>query len=249
MDALRYGWLHIILIGGAASALVFLALTVFNISLNPTVFVSAGVFIAGVLALDILVTPSRILNDFQQGRFSASARGSRFLLALTLSKAKKAGLKLNMATCFLAVGDYETGGSFLRETNRKNLKEDLSALWENNYAYFLMGVDGSPEEALNICDGTVATGFRNPFFHRTRGIALSKLGRLDDAIAEFCRSMEAGQPGPADLAETYYHLGSVWNRKGENAYARDHFLKAVNVAPESRYGKKAAETLNHSLQL
>ncbi len=249
MDAFRYGWLHIILTGSVASALVFPALTLFNLSLSPSVLFSAGVFIVTVLVMDILLTSSRIQNDFQQGRFSASARGSRFLLGFTLKKSKKAALNLNMAACFLAMGDYETGGSYLRETDQNHLGEDLKASWENNYAYFLMGINGNPEEALNICDQAVATGFRNPLFHRTRGIALSKLGRLDDAIAEFCRSMEVGRPGPADLAETYYHLGLVWNRKGEKAYARDHFLKAVNVSPESRYGRKSAEILNQSLQL
>ena len=249
MDALRYGWWHLLLMAAATCGLFFLAITLVDVPLSPIVLGVMGALSFGVLAFDLLIMPVRVMKDFRRGNFSASAYGTRFLRSLSLSEEKKAGYGLNLAASHLAMGDYETGGSYLREVQRDDLTEALRAVWENNYAYFILGSGGDPEEALTVCDTALASGAVNPAFHGTRGLALLKLGRLDDAIAELCRSMEVGHLGPAGLAETYYYLGCVWERKGEMAYARDHLLKAINVAPDSPYGHRAAEALNRHLKL
>lgn len=247
MEFIRYGLIHLILVGtiAAASGLALLHLT----GLPWSAFFVGGVVVVtvGVLALDILFTPLRVFRDFRAGRFRSSARGTRFLLHLTWRPAKKAALRLNQAACHLALGDYETGGAMLQKVDKTVLSGELRSVWDNNYAYFLLGVENDPKEALKICDNALASTASNPAFHGTRGLALLTLGRLDDAIAELCRSMEIGSLGPAGLAETYFYLGRAWEQKGERAYARDHFLKAVNVAPQSPFGQRAAQELNRFL--
>ena len=91
----------------------------------------------------------------------------------------------------------------------------------------------------------------NPAFRSTRGIAQLALGRVDDAIAELQAAVDAGldSQGPAAMAENYYHLARAWEARGETAYARDHYLKSVNMGPDTLFGRRSAEKLQeqHSL--
>jgi tetratricopeptide (TPR) repeat protein len=249
MDIFRYGLWHQVAVAAVVGWLVLGLAALLDLSFGPVIVATAVVFSLSSLVIDLLLTPARVFRDFRRGRFAASARGTRFLLRLTLRPEKKAALKLNQAACELARGDYETGGALLKEVDRDALSPELRTVWDNNYAYFLLGIGEDPLEALRICDQAMANQGNNPAFHGTRGLALLSLGRLDDAIAELCRSMEVGSLGSAGLAETYYYLGRAWEKKGENAYARDHFLKAINVAPSSPYGKRAAEELSRYLSL
>ncbi len=234
--------------GGVVTSFLFLVFTLFNIPLTLVSLLLMGFLFLSVFMLDIILMPLRVLKDFHHGRYPASIKGTKFLRAFSLKKEKKAAFSLNLAAGYMAMGNYEEGGAYLKQVDRDLLKEDLKAVWENNYANFILGIGGSPEEALRICDQAVSSGFHNPTFHSTRGLALLRLKRFDDAIAEFCRSMEVGHQGPAELSETYYHLGRVWETKGDIAYARDHFLKAINVAPGSRYGRYAAEKLSKDMK-
>ena len=80
-------------------------------------------------------------------------------------------------------------------------------------------------------------------------MALLALGRVEDAIAELQTSVDAGigEQGPAALSENYYHLARAWEEKGELAYARDHYLKSLNIGPRTPFGQRSAARVQGAL--
>ena len=212
---------------------------------DPTILLLFATLTITVVAIDLARTGRRVLVDFRKGRFDAARRGTQLLLRVALRPKSRATLKLHLAACHLAGGRYEDGGTALETVDRSHLDERVRGIWENNHAYYLLCTGGDAAEALLECDHAAAQNPGNPAFRSTRGIALLALGHVEDAIAELQTAIDAGlkSQGPAAMAENYYHLARAWEARGEIAYARDHYLKSVNIGPEARFGRKSAERL------
>ncbi len=210
-----------------------------------------GAFTAGVLGIDLARSGRRVLADFRQGHYDRALRGSRWLLRWTFRPSSRATLQLNLAACHLAAGDFHLGNDVLQAMDRDALPADLRPIWENNRAYHLLLTGGDPRDALSLCDKATSASPTNPAFRSTRGIALLRLGRIDNAIAELQSAVDAGleRQGVAAMAENYFHLAQAWELRGETAYARDHYLKSVNTGPETRFGQRSAEHLRRQHHL
>lgn len=241
----RYGLLRLLLVATAVTTvggIVSLGL----LDLPPdlllwSLLASLGL---GAAVVDLtLGSRRRVLADFRAGRLAAARRGAELLLRLARSPEQRAAMKLQVAACALAQGNPEEGLQLLASLDREQLDEASRAIWLNNFAYGTLFAGGRPEEAFAACNEATALQPDNPAFRSTRGIALLTLGHVPDAIAELQTSVDAGlrRQGAAALAENYYHLAQAWEAQGEHAYARDHYLKSLNVAPRSRYGRKSAD--------
>ncbi|MDY0002939.1 MAG: tetratricopeptide repeat protein [Polyangia bacterium] len=213
--------------------------------LDPALLILTALGTLGAMILDISRSGRRVLDDFRRGRFEEALRGTRFLSALTWQPASKAALRLNMAACHLAAGRYDAGEEALASLDRSVLPSTLQAVWDNNKAYAILATGGDAAAALALSDRAAAENSSNPAFRSTRGIAHLALGNVEDAIAELQAAVDAGSrlQGPSAMSENYFHLARAWEARGEHAYARDHFLKSVNVCPDCRFARKSAERL------
>jgi len=244
MESIRYGLLHdvlIVLASGPAAWLLFR-----HLQMDPNQAAWATVMAVTVLLIgDLLATPRRVQHDFASGRFHGAIQGTHTLLLMTIRPKRRAALRLNLASASLAAGDLDLGGAQLKRVDRSRLCERLQWVWDMNYAYYLLAGDGSSAEALAICDEapSARTAGWGPAFIGTRGLALLALNRLDAAIAELNRIIESGHLGPGGLAEVHYHLAEAWRRKGQDAFARDHLIRAYDATPWSPYHSRARAEL------
>jgi tetratricopeptide (TPR) repeat protein len=246
---LHYGLLRLTLLFLLAASLPF-GLHVLITRDVPDLLVTllCGTIGVGVLIVDVARTSRRVLSHFRAGRFDLARRGTEWLLRFSFRPGSRATLELNLAACHLAAGEYELGGEALRAIDREALDASVEGIWENNFAYYLLSTGGPPREALALVEQSANRNPANPAFRSTRGIALLALGRVDDAIAELQLAVDTGaeHQGPAAMAENYFHLARAWDARGESAYARDHFLKALNVGPQTLFGRMSAEKLRTS---
>ncbi len=248
---MRYGLPRVLILVFVCTALSIVLLTLVGWHhLDLPVVMLLCALTAGVVAIDLSRTGRRILADFRHGRYRAARRGTRLLLRFAWRPRSRATLQLHLAACHLADGKYEEGRRLLDALDREQLGAGVQGIWENNYAYYLLCTRRDPGEALAQCDRASALDPGNPAFRSTRGIALLALGHVEDAIAELQAAIDAGvrTQGPAAMAENYFHLARAWEAQGELAYARDHYLKSVNTAPQTRFGAKSAERLHQQQQ-
>lgn len=215
-------------------------------AVQPALIVALALVTTGLVLLDVLRTGRRILADFRGGDFQDALKGTRWLRSVTRRRRSRAALDLNLAACQLAMGRHEEGGETLASIPRADLPETLLPILYNNQAYHLLLSGRDPEEALALADRAALDGPQNPAFRSTRGIAHLAMGQVEDAIAELQTAIDAGlkAQGPAAMSENYFHLARAWEARGEPAYARDHFLKSLNICPECRFAKLSAERLN-----
>ncbi len=248
----RYGILRILLLLVISSLALVVLLALLEID-SPQVplLLAFGAFTLGLVGIDLARSGRRVLTDFRKGRYAWALRGTRWLLRWSLRRSSKATLQLNLAACHLASGKHEEGGKVLRTMDKEGLPKTLLSIWENNYAYYLLSTGGDAREALKLCDKASGLNPSNPAFRSTRGIAQLTLGRVDDAIAELQAAVDAGleTQGPAAMSENYYHLAQAWESRGEVAYARDHYLKSVNIGPDTLFGRKSAGRLQEQHNL
>jgi tetratricopeptide (TPR) repeat protein len=243
---LHYGFLRLLLLFLAATSLPLGAHLVLARAVpDLLVLLLCATIGAGVVVIDAARTTRRVLRHFREGRFDLARRGTEWLMQLSRKPASRSALALNLAACHLAAGEYEPGGQVLLDLDRESLDASVDGIWENNYAYFLLGTGGSPTEAFSLADQAASRSPSNPAFRSTRGIALLALGRVDDALSELQLAVDMGSEhqGAAAMAENYFHLARAWEARGEVAYARDHFLKSLNVGPQTLFGRRSAERL------
>jgi tetratricopeptide (TPR) repeat protein len=86
------------------------------------------------------------------------------------------------------------------------------------------------ESALNDCDTALAKRPDFPPYLDTRALVLLRLGRIDDAIAEYSRAL-AKQP---KLASSLFGRAVAWGRKGEKAKSEAGVAAALKVNPDVR---------------
>ncbi len=248
----RYGIVRILLLLLGSFALAWLLLLLLDIdSPELPLQLAFAAFTVGIVGIDLARTGRRVLADFRKGRYVRAMRGTRWLLRWSVRRSSKATLQLNLAACHLAAGEYEEGGKVLHTMDRSGLPESVRGIWENNLAYHTLSSGGDAMEALKLCDQASNMNPSNPAFRSTRGIAQLALGRVDDAIAELQAAVDAGpeNQGVAAMAENYYHLAQAWESHGEVAYARDHYLKSVNIGPETLFGRRSAKRLQEQHNL
>jgi len=242
---LRYGFLRLVLLATAIAGVGAIAsFSLLGLPLDALQWVLLLALGIGYAVFDLtILTRHRILGDFRAGRPTAARKGAEFLLRITRRPEGRAALRLHVAACYLAEGSHQEGMRLLAALRTDLLDEATRAVWLNNLAYGTLYTGGRPEDALRACNEATALSPQNPAFRSTRGIALLMLGQVADAIAELQASVDAGleQQGPAALAENYYHLAQAWEAQGEQAYARDHYLKSLNVGPRTRFGQKSAD--------
>jgi tetratricopeptide (TPR) repeat protein len=94
----------------------------------------------------------------------------------------------------------------------------------NDMAWVLSEDLDRPEEGLKRIDEAIGHLGRGPNLLDTRGVILTKLGRLDDAIADLEPAAEALPIGPV-----YFHLARAYQRKNRNA----DLLKARELAKKA----------------
>jgi len=248
----RYGIFRILLLLAISAVALVALLALLEID-SPEVplLLAFGAFTLGIVGIDLARSGRRVLADFRKGRYKWALRGTRWLLRWSFRRSSRSTLQLNLAACYLASGDYPEGGEVLGSMDKEGLPDNLVGIWENNFAYYLLSTGGDAREALRLCDKASSLNPSNPAFRSTRGIAQLALGRVDDAIAELQAAVDAGleTQGPAAMAENYYHLAQAWETHGEVAYARDHYLKSVNIGPDTLFGRRSAERLQEQHNL
>jgi tetratricopeptide (TPR) repeat protein len=89
----------------------------------------------------------------------------------------------------------------------------------NNLAWVLMHEEKPDlDAALNLIDGVIAKSPREAYFHDTRGEVLLKMGRLQEAVAEFEKALSLNPKLPL----VHDHLAEVYERLNEPGLVERH---------------------------
>jgi Tfp pilus assembly protein PilF len=106
----------------------------------------------------------------------------------------------------------------------------------NNLAWTLSEDLNKPDEGLKRIDAAISLVGRNPVMLDTRGVILTRLGRLDEAITDL---ETAAQAAPSAVA--FYHLARAYNKAGKVAQfqkyrdrAREAGLNASQLQPSEQ---------------
>ncbi|MGH8245574.1 MAG: tetratricopeptide repeat protein, partial [Gammaproteobacteria bacterium] len=114
--------------------------------------------------------------------------------------------------------------------------------------------EGKFEEALTLTDGELERNGDDITLRFLRGLALTRLNRLDQAAATFS---ELTQEHP-ELPEPYNNLAVVYAAKGDYEKAREALQRAINTHPSYAtahenmgdiYAKMASQAYNQALEL
>jgi len=211
---------------------------------------SAGVatfslIVLGLFAFAVLL-PRAAHRAFERGDFTRASRLYRILRPFVVDPGVRGALDVSLAGCRLAGSDWRGALAELERVAGDSLAPSARAAWLNNRAY--ANARGPLDAAAALRDAEAAMALRPDVagFRHTRGIALLALGRIDDAIHELdtvWRKLAHEELPPLLEAERCYDLGMAWQRKGEADYARDYFLRARAVAPESPWARAAGACL------
>jgi len=111
---------------------------------------------------------------------------------------------------------------------RPELLSDPAALY--NLALVLSEGLGRPEEALELVDRLQANIGPAPMILGARGVILTRLDRLDEAIATLDRSVSLDPS-----AERHYYLARAYHRAGHTEQFREHLEQALQdgLEPEA----------------
>lgn len=128
------------------------------------------------------------------------------------------------------------------------LNSSLLALIRNNWAWFSLEAGGDPATSLHRARQALAVLPDSGPFHGTYGVALHLSG--GDA-AEAIEAIEhaLGQPDrtlPSYIAADHYFLGRCFASLGWREQAIHHLSEAVELAPESRWGRLAAAKIEEA---
>jgi tetratricopeptide (TPR) repeat protein len=86
------------------------------------------------------------------------------------------------------------------------------------------------EAALDDCNAALAMAPDVPSYFDSRGLALLRLGRIDNAIADFDQALSRSTNLPTSL----FGRAIAWARKGEQVKARDDAARAEAIDPQVR---------------
>ncbi|MDZ7787405.1 MAG: tetratricopeptide repeat protein [Halofilum sp. (in: g-proteobacteria)] len=113
-------------------------------------------------------------------------------------------------------------------TAREMFRQGVEAAQEDEY-----------EQAVEHFEAARQAGLDTGALHFNLGVALYRVGRLDEAEAAFLRAVESGSM----VAPAHYQLGRIARERGETARARDAFRRAARTAKTASLRKRARAAL------
>lgn len=168
---------------------------------------------------------------FAAARFPQAARRYRLLAALAFTRSRALSADLSRAGCAVALGRSGRASALLAAIPGTDLEPAERAVWLNNRACLLLDGDApDPAAALALADEAIELRPDVPAIQHTRGRALLRAGRIDDAIAVLDGMRTAGELAPYLEAERCRDLAVAWESKGESDYASDYRARAELVA-------------------
>ena len=147
----------------------------------------------------------------------------------TTGASDKAGLTPELKAYANAAEEQFKSGDYAAAENQ--FRKILLVEPQNIYALCNLGVTqlrmGNNEEASETLLKAQARDYEIEFPHYARGVALLRLGRLDDAVEEISDALKINEKNAA----AWHTLGVVANKRSQHEVAKQHFLKAVEVDP------------------
>jgi tetratricopeptide (TPR) repeat protein len=167
-----------------------------------------------------LFTKARILED--KGDYGAAAETFQQILK---SHPNDAYLLNGLGISLIRAGRASDAEQYLAQARK--LAADASTL--NGICYNKATSGVALERALDECNEALKLEPGAPHILDSRGTVLLRMGRTDEAIADFDKAL-AQMPG---LAATHYARAIAWSRKGDNAKARADQQAALRIDPWS----------------
>ncbi|MBN2620353.1 tetratricopeptide repeat protein [candidate division WOR-3 bacterium] len=118
--------------------------------------------------------------------------------------------------------------------------DSTNATAMNYVGYMLAERSDSLEYALELIDRALQLDAHNAFFIDSRGWVFFKMGRYEDALFELQRAADI-----TDDAVILEHLGDAYMQLSQKEKARTAYLRALNMAPDSRTLQQKLEKLKH----
>jgi tetratricopeptide (TPR) repeat protein len=222
---------------------------VYGASLRGRLATIIAIIVAvGIFTIIFVIFPRLAHAAFERGDFGRAELYYRLVRFFVSAPESRGAIDVSLAGCRLARADWQGALTDLSDVEPEALGPTARAAWYNNRAYALARGGAGPSDALAAIDEAVRLRPDVAGFRHTRGVALLALGRTDEAIAELDAVWQelagegAGAPSLLE-AERCYDLGTAWARKGEKDYAKDYFLRAVQIAPRSDWGARAQAEL------
>lgn len=128
-------------------------------------------------------------------------------------------------------GDTATSVNIMKEAFDK-YPEDQSILVQLINYYI---TTGKPEDAINYLDRAIEKENNNPSFYVAKGVALDKLGRQDEAIAQYIKATEV----KTDYADAYYNIGVIYFNRGVKQF---DVANAVPTSDQARFEAEKAKS-------
>jgi tetratricopeptide (TPR) repeat protein len=100
---------------------------------------------------------------------------------------------------------------------------------------------GEIEKANDAIGQALARAPYHPEYLYVQGTIFEKQGKMDDALAEFQRTVLVN-PKESDA---YFEMGTIYQQRGERAKARAAYEKAVEISPDDPDYKRALARLNN----
>jgi tetratricopeptide (TPR) repeat protein len=124
-------------------------------------------------------------------------------------------------------GDTATSVAIMKEAFNK-YPEDQSILVQLINYYITTGKSG---DAIIYLDKAIAKEKDNPSFYLAKGIALDKMGKQDEAIAEYEQAIKV----KSDYADAYYNIGVIYFNHGVKQF------DVANSVPTNEQAKFESE--------
>jgi len=148
----------------------------------------------------------------------------------------------NVIEALKTQGKLEAAEDFYRAALR-GAPDDSDLL--NHLGYFLVEVDKSLPEALQLIQRAVSARQDNPIFLHSLGWTYFKLGRYDEAQRYLRESVER-DPGSSLSQE---HLGDVYEQQGKNEDAKAAWKKALSITSDANARRRLKGKLNLTIRL
>ena len=120
---------------------------------------------------------------------------------------------------------------------RKGLSVDHSNLRAINDLSWILaeaGGDANLQESIELANRGVEYYPADSHLLDTRGVVLSKLGRLDQAVVDLKRAIDFAQNMPVTRAHAMIHLAEVYKKKGDTNLARQQLENARTIDREQQ---------------